>query len=149
MIFNGNDGNAAGKKSISILINNGLDQSTNQNTTAQMEQLCTFIKQDIQKRLRSLGDVTFITDKKDFTADGKDFLLIYNILNYNPGSSAARIMVGFGAGACSMDIEYELIGSDKKSITTNKDGCGSGRGWRAVVEKLDKQLVQHISGFLK
>jgi hypothetical protein len=60
---------------------------------------------------RSGYQAALIGSKEEFKARDGRYLLTVKIVKYNPGSSAARIIVGFGAGAASLDNHYELYGT--------------------------------------
>jgi len=93
-------------------------------------------------------EAKLITDRKEFkNADGS-YLLTAKILKYRAGSKAARMVVGFGAGACSMDIHYEFVGKGNKTLLAKDDGVGSGRDWRNVARKLNENMLAAITSTL-
>ena len=135
------------RQPMQVFINfSGLDENAKAKTK-QMEQLTNFIKQDLKRKLKKLYDVSFVTDPSATTPENGLFM-VYNIIKYNPGSTAARYLVGFGAGSCSLDIKYEIL-QDNNSILLKEDGCGSSRGWRKCVVKLNKNIQKNLKTQLK
>jgi len=55
------------------------------------------------------------------------------------------MIVGFGAGAVSMDISYELLNSKSKVILTKTDGVGSSGDWRRVARKLNENITKEVT----
>ena len=51
-----------------------------------------------------------IPSRDKFDPATGQYLLTVKMVRYNPGSKAARILVGMGAGATSLDLHYELFG---------------------------------------
>ncbi|MDT8389236.1 MAG: DUF4410 domain-containing protein [Lentisphaeria bacterium] len=102
--------------------------------------------------VRRLGDYKFssalIQQESDFKKQPGTYLLKVSITSYNPGSAAARIMVGYGAGACSLDCEYELIDAQGQSLMKWTDGIGTSGDWRRLPVALNKRNGQKIRDFL-
>ncbi len=101
---------------------------------------------DLIKILTKRGgyQAQLIENKSDYKPGDNTYLLETKILKYNSGSTAARMIVGFGAGACSMDIHYELSGKDSTSLLSKDDGVGSSRDWRNVARKLNENILKEI-----
>lgn len=101
--------------------------------------------------VRRLGDFKFssalIQNESAFKKQPETYLLKVRITSYNPGSAAARIMVGYGAGACSLDCEYELIDAQGNSLMKWKDGIGSSTDWRRLPVALNKRNCKKIRDF--
>ena len=55
-------------------------------------------------------------------ADGQ--LLIVHYDRYNPGKTAARMIIGWGAGAASLDLSATLLQGDQTLLSWT-DGCGT------------------------
>jgi len=94
-------------------------------------------------------DAKLIQTRGDFVSGPDTYLLTAKILKYNPGSKAARILVGFGAGSCSMDIHIEFFSAGNKQIFSKDDGVGSGRDWRNVARKLNENILKTVTEALK
>ena len=93
-------------------------------------------------------EAKLIQNLDEFVAGPDTYLLTAKIKDYNPGSKAARMVVGFGAGSCSMDIHIELFGADNKQIFAKDDHVASGRDWRNVARKLNENILKAIDEVL-
>jgi hypothetical protein len=94
--------------------------------------------------VRRLGDYGFsakqIQQESDFSREAESYLLKVKILDYNPGSTAARMTVGFGAGAASMNCRYELVDANDKVVLSWDDGCGTSSNWQRIPIKLNQNV---------
>lgn len=101
--------------------------------------------------VRRLGDFKFsaalIQKESDFKKQPGTYLLKVRITSYNPGSAAARILVGYGAGACSLDCEYELLDGEGKTLMKWTDGIGTSGDWRRLPIALNKRNGKKIRDF--
>ena len=77
-----------------------------------------------------------------------NYLLVTRIVRYNPGAKAARMIVGFGAGAVSLDTHYELYGQGKEPLLSKDHGVGSGREWLNCCRKLNEQMLDAVKARL-
>ena len=93
--------------------------------------------------------VRLINERGEFTPGPGRYLLDVTIVSYNPGSSAARMLVGYGAGAASLDNHYKFFGEEDKPLMMWDDGVGSSKGWRPCVMKLNKNTFKKVSDKLK
>ena len=89
-------------------------------------------------------EATLIQKQNEYTPGVGKYLLKATIVKYDPGSTAARVIVGFGAGAASMDMRYELSGKGE-SLLKYDDGVGSGRDWRNVARKLNENTLKRVT----
>ncbi len=80
-----------------------------------------------------------IGEKSDYDGEGRQ-LLIVRYERYNPGATAARMIIGFGAGAASLDISCELLDGDRQLLAW-EDGCGTSEHWQRLVNKLNDNNV--------
>jgi len=71
------------------------------------------------------------------------------IIKYNPGSKAARMLVGFGAGSASLDLRFEVYGEGPQPLLVKDHGRGSSRDWQFVCRTLSKDLVKFMGEALK
>jgi hypothetical protein len=134
-----------GKKArINLLMDIGDDDLT-QLQRDQREQLNDFMGKDLLSMLSKAGyEATLITNRNQYIKG--TYLLKVTIVKYNPGSKAARIVVGFGAGAVSLDTRYELFAPGGSLLVSDKHGVGSSMDWTLCARKLNKQTVSAISG---
>ncbi len=105
-----------------------------------------YMERDLINRLRRSGyEATLINSKDEFKARKGRYLLTVRIVSYNPGSSAARIIVGFGAGAASLDNQYELYGAGPQPLMTWDDSVGTSAHWTKLPKKLNANAVKKIT----
>ena len=112
------------------------------------QELRTYMKRDLPRRLaRYALDVRMIDQRSTYNAavDGRD-LLVVHYDSYNPGSAAARFVVGYGAGAASLDISLSLYQGSNLQLSW-KDGCGTSGHWSRIVKKLDDNMGKKLQTF--
>jgi len=85
---------------------------------------------------------TMIPSRDKFDPVAGQYLLIVKMVNYNPGSKAARMLVGLGAGATSLDLHYELFGAEKAPLLSKDHGRGSSRDWTYLCRTLGKDIYK-------
>lgn len=139
---------SAGKKPmINVLMDIGGDDLT-QAQIDQREQLNDFMGKDLVRMLNKAGYEANLIENRNQYIKGT-YLLKISIVKYNPGSKAARIVVGFGAGAVSLDTRYEFFAPGGNLLVSDEHGVGSSMDWTSCARKLNKQTVEAVSGKLK
>jgi hypothetical protein len=105
-----------------------------------------FMESDLVNQLNRAGyTARLIKSQNEFeSADGR-YLLKVEIKSYNPGSSAARVLVGFGAGAAGLDTHYELYGAATNPVLAWDDGVGTSQHWTKLPRKLNSNAVRKIN----
>jgi len=107
-----------------------------------------FMGKDLVRMLGKAGyEASLIADRNQYTKG--TYLLKVTIIKYNPGSKAARIVVGFGAGAVSLNTRFELFAPGGNLLVSDDHGVGSSMDWTSCARKLNKQTVEAVSGKLK
>ena len=105
-----------------------------------------WMERDLLNMLRRSGyDAALIESKGEFEAREGRYLLTVRIESYNPGSSAARFLVGFGAGAASLDNHYEFYGTAPQPLMIWDDGVGTSEHWTKLPRKLNANTVRKIT----
>ncbi|WP_321494528.1 DUF4410 domain-containing protein [uncultured Desulfobacter sp.] len=133
------------KNMIMVLFDRGIEDSFTPKQVEWRNEVGTFMEADLVNRLNRTGySARLIQARSEYTPAKGVYLLPVKITSYNPGSQAARYLVGFGAGACGLDIHYELIDDSNTVLISMDDGAGSSRGWRPCVQKLDNNIVAAI-----
>lgn len=129
---------------IAILMDPG---STDRST----RQIGERMERDLKNVLDKRGNYSsrIISSRDDFKQDSGEYLLNVRIVRYNPGSKAARMIVGFGAGSCSLDIHYEFIGSKGNTLISKDDGVGSSLDWQRLARKLNENILESVQTRLK
>ena len=108
----------------------------------------TYLEADLVNRLNRTGyQARLIQSEKEYQAGDDSYLLSTEITSYNPGSSVARIMVGYGAGACSLDMLY-VVTNGKNVLQEWTDGIGTSGDWRRLPRALDDKLVRKLNAEL-
>jgi len=135
-----------GSYSIVVLSDRGLTPELDPDRANQYNQLGEWMEQDLLRMLKKAGYAARqIGSRGEFAANAGEYLLTVRIVRYNPGSKAARILVGFGAGATSLDTHYELHGAAAQPLLVEDHGVGSSIEWTKVVQKLNQQMVDAVS----
>ena len=129
-------------ENISVVIDRGIESSFTEAQVKNRNQVGDLMDVDLIKLLNKAGyEAHLITDEASFRGS---YLLVVKIKSYNPGSKAARMFVGYGAGSTSMNIRYDLKDGSGKVIQGDDLGVGSSRDWRNVVRKLGEQTVAGV-----
>ncbi len=105
-------------------------------------QLATWMENDLLSLLSRAGyKASPITSSDQFKGGSDTYLLQVTIARYNPGSKAARMLVGFGAGSASVDIEYQIINGTHQQLENISDGVGSSRDWNYCCRVLNQRMI--------
>lgn len=114
----------------------------------QLQQVQDWMEPDLLALLRNAGyDAAAISsmDANGASAPGR-YALRVQVMSYNGGSKAARMFVGFGAGAARLDAHFELVGPNGQSYVSGSPGSSSGGGeWQRAVRKVDQEIVAAIN----
>lgn len=133
------------KHMIMVLLDRGIEDTFTPKQVEWRNEVGAFMETDLVNRLNRVGyNARLIQDRNEYAPAKGVYLLPVKIISYNPGSQAARYLVGFGAGACALDIHYELIDDSNAVLISTNDGVGSSIGWRPCVQKLDNNIIATI-----
>jgi hypothetical protein len=139
---------AGGKIKIAVLSNRGNPDEMESRQWQLRNEVGTYMEPDLVKRLNRSGyDAKLIQSAAEYTAGPDSYLLTMGITSYNPGSSAARMIVGFGAGACSLDMKYS-VKNGAKTLQSWEDGIGTSGDWRRLPNALNDKLVRKLNAEL-
>ncbi|MEI6788074.1 MAG: DUF4410 domain-containing protein [bacterium] len=135
---------AGGNERIAILLDCG-------NTARENRQMGDRMERDLKNVLDKRGNYEsrILRSRDEFKPGAGEYLLSVRIVRYNPGSKAARIIVGLGAGSCSLDIHYELFGPSGNMLLSKDDGCGSSLDWQRLARKLNETMLAAIQARLR
>lgn len=132
---------AAGE--ISVLSLRGSTSDMTQDQIVELKRVGAWMDRDIIKQLNRAGyTAKLLKSRSDFSGPGH--LLIIDVDKFNPGNRAARAFVGFGAGASSLDLDYQLLDSQKKVVTQWKDGVGSSKGGTYCAQTLNRNTIKQL-----
>ena len=134
---------------ICVLFDNGVNETLQARQAKAQIQVSDWMDDDLVRvfaRYTKAGyQAKRIEKRKDFIPQNNNYLLTVKIIEYRPGSKAARMVVGFGAGGVSLKIHYELYADGKNAILTKDDGVFSGREWISAARKLNEKMAKAIT----
>jgi hypothetical protein len=111
----------------------------------QIAEVADFMEPDLLAVLRDSGYDAAVVSGAAQPVDGQ-YTLKVQITEYNGGSKAARMFVGFGAGAARLESHFELIGPNGASYTQGSPGASTGRtSWQRVVRKVNQEIVAAVN----
>ena len=129
---------------IQVLFDRGLEGKTDAQKT-QLNQVGDYFESYFCRLFTEAGyTVTKITSRDQFDPASGQYLLTVKTVNYNPGSKAARILVGMGAGVTTLKIHYELFGADKDALIAKDQERGSSRDWQFLCKTLSKDTLKEV-----
>lgn len=112
---------------------------------SQLQEVADFMEPDLLALLRNAGYDAAVASGPAQPAPGQ-YTLRVQITEYNGGSKAARMFVGYGAGAARLDTHFELIGPNGQSYTQGSPGASTGRtNWQRVVRKVNQEIVAAVN----
>lgn len=133
------------KIAIEVSVDGGYEQvdAANANQVNQRNQLVNYMRKTTVEQLNTSGyDASLLDTAKGPTAGKRSLAL--KIDNYNPGSAAARVLVGLGAGAATLDVTAIYKEGANVLLTTQKS-VASGRDWRKVVKKINILIMREMA----
>ncbi len=138
---------ADGKKiAILVLANRGNPEDMTEKQFGWRNTVGAWMEKDLLRILNKAGyDARLIEKREDYGYEQGTYLLSIAITSYNPGSAAARILVGFGAGAMSLDTHYELFGEGDNSLLADDFGTGSSRSWSHCARKINQHTAKAVT----
>jgi hypothetical protein len=142
------DAAAAGQSTIYVFSDRKTDaESLTEKQVQQHDQVFAWMERDMANLLVKRGGykAEVIQSRDAYKPTPGSYLLVTRIVRYNPGAKAARMIVGFGAGAVSLDTHYELYGQGKEPLLSKDHGVGSGREWMNCCRKLNEQMLAAIN----
>lgn len=141
----------AGQYTIHVLVEPGGPAGVPAAEMKQREQVCAYMEKDLVNVLNKRGgyQAQAIRSRSQFTGMLNQYLLAVKIARYDPGSKAARVVVGYGAGSTSLDIHYEFYGGAPSPLIAANDGVGSGRDWNFCVRKLNENMLAAVTAKLR
>ena len=141
---------ARGPGGAPIVLDVVLDRSPGQLPNGeQVEQLAGWMEPNLHQNLNSWGyQVVPQGNPQAYQPAPGRYLLILKITRYNPGSKAARMFVGLGAGAATLDAHYTLFGP-RGPVNEGDVSVGSGRDWQFCANRANQQTVERITAVLR
>lgn len=133
---------------IMIVPDRGITPDMAPDRVEQIDQLATWMENDLIDILTKTGYAATRTNDPTVEPGPGRYVLRLKITNYNAGSSAARMFVGFGAGAATLDTHFDLLGPSGIEISGDPS-VASGRDWRNAARKVNAQTVDAVNARLK
>ncbi len=140
---------ASGQKiEISVMSNRGNPKEMESRQWQYRNEVGSYMEVDLVNRLNRTGyEAKLIQSVSEYAPSANSYLVSMEITSYNPGSSVARMLVGYGAGACSLDMHY-VVKNGSKVLQEWKDGIGTSSDWRRLPRALDDKLVRKLNAEL-
>ncbi len=136
-----------GKMAVAVQIDGGWDQidTSNPNQVSQRKQLVNYMNVETVKLLKSAGyAATLVDSAHPYSLESKARLLNIKVTNYNPGSAAARMLVGLGAGAATLNT-HSTYKEGTALLFETDHSVASGRDWRKIVRKVNVLIQQEMA----
>jgi hypothetical protein len=139
----------AADKTISIVFDDGA-ASLDAGHARERGQIGSYMDKDLVRvfaRFSKQGyEAALIGSANEFKPAPGSYLLNVTITEYNAGSKAARMFVGFGAGGMNLKVKIELLDQSKKTLLSKEESSFSGRDWRNVVRKVNELIADSVVG---
>lgn len=133
---------------LTILTLNGDLPNQTKDQEVELSRIISWMDRDILKNMKQTGyNAILIKDIKDYKQNSSK-LLVISVDNFNAGNRAARAFVGFGAGASSLDLNYNLLDEKGGELLAWKDGVGSSKGGTYCAQTLNRNAINKITTFL-
>jgi len=130
---------------IMVHTDEGLPPDAAPDRVQQVQQLSTWMENDLLAILDKTGYAASRVEDPNTPAGPGRYVLRVKITDYNAGSKAARMLVGFGAGAAVLNTHYELIGEGGTPLVAGDPSVGSGRDWKNSARKINLQTVDAVN----
>lgn len=133
---------------VQVVIDRGLEGKT-QDEQNQLNQVGERLEAYVIEIFADNGvTATMIPSREKFDPATAQYLLTVKMVRYNAGSKAARMLVGMGAGATSLDIHCELFGTEKDPLWAKDLGRGSSRDWTYLCRTLGKDIYKEVDAVI-
>lgn len=141
--------NVAPNTRVSVVLDRAVPASLAPDKASAQQQIGDWMERDLVNVLADAGYQSAAVARAADAPRGQDsYVLAVKILKYSPGSAAGRMFVGFGVGAASLDVHYELRTPQGKVLLAQDDGVGSGVAWQKIARRLNVNMTQAVSGVL-
>ncbi len=115
----------------------------------QRTQVKNHMQKNLAARLHKAGFiVASLNTVEEYYNHPGALLLMVNIDNYDPGNAAARAFVGFGAGACALDVSAYLY-SGEQLIDSWRESDYSTMTWGKIVKKLNVNITKRVQQIMQ
>jgi hypothetical protein len=133
---------------ILLFTDRGIQPDMAPDRVQQIDQMAEWMENDLIDILDKTGyAATRVADANTQAGPGR-YVLRVTVKNYSAGSKAARMLVGFGAGAVVLDTHFELFGEAPAPLVIGDPSVGSGRDWTNAARKVNLQTVDAVNARL-
>ena len=133
---------------IFLVVDPGIEKSFTDYQVKNRKQTSAWMEKDMEKMLKKAGYAGYVISRRsDYKAAPGTYLLTVKITNYNPGAKAARMYIGYGVGAASMKVHYELH-KGQHQILADDTGAGTGGEWQKALRKIEVTTIDAVSAKL-
>jgi len=134
----------AARQTLDVLIEEGDPASMEPRQYRYRCEVRDYMRTELPRRFARYGfAVRLLNNRAEHAPDSGVHLLVIRYDSYNPGSAAARMTVGFGAGAASLDLTATLYAAGAPALVW-KEGCGTSGHWSRIVNKLDDNMAKKL-----
>lgn len=131
---------------IMVILDRTLPPDAPPDKVQQLQQVSDQFEADLVDVLRANGYEAAAVAAADLSNEPGRYILKTQILNYDGGSKAARMFVGFGAGAARLDAAFELLGPGGASYIKGTPGVSTSKSdWRRVVRKVNEDIAAAVN----
>lgn len=134
---------------IMVVPDRGITPDMEPDRVKQIDQLASWMENDLIDILTKTGYAATRSSDPNVTPGPGRYVLRVTITNYNAGSKAARMFVGFGAGAAVLETHFDLLGESGGVEVSGDPSVGSGRDWKNSARKVNLQTVDTVNARIK
>ncbi len=131
-------------KNIAVLTLDGNLPGQTKDQKRELDIVMRWMDRDIIKNFKRAGfNSVLIKSRKQYKGSMGN-LLIVKVRKFNAGNRAARVFVGFGAGAASLDLSYKLLNERGAKLKVWEDGVGSSYGGTYCAQTLNRRAINTV-----
>ena len=134
---------------IMVLPDRGITPGMDPARAKQLNDLGTWMEGDLVDILNKTGYSATRSQDASIHAGPGRYVLRIKIANYDAGSKAARLLVGFGAGTARLDTHFELVGEGEGVALAGDPSVASSRDWTNAARKVNLNTVDSVNAYLK
>ena len=136
----------SGKRlAVLVFMDRTVSPETPPDKVSQLQEVADFMEPDLLALLRNAGYDAAVASGDAPPAAGQ-YKLNVQITDYNGGSKAARMFVGFGAGSARLESHFELFGPNGASYTSGSPGASTSQAsWQRTARKVNQEIVSAVS----
>ncbi|MDR1759559.1 MAG: DUF4410 domain-containing protein [Fibrobacter sp.] len=130
---------------VMLLFDAGWEQidRENPNHVDQRQSIENYYKENLLESFKNAGYEAVLIDNLNEASNPDIWVIEVKITNYNPGSKAARMLVGFGAGAAVLDT-YVRVGKSGDWKWMKDYSYGTSGNWQKTIVKSNKVLLKDL-----